>query len=56
MDNDELMDKIEQISATIGMDIEDEELKENEKKALLNLACGKITLEEYYDEYRGKNK
>ncbi len=46
MTNDELKNKIEQVSATMGLDFEDEELTEFEKEALLHYVQGNIGEEE----------
>lgn len=56
MSEEELGKIIEQISATMGMDIDDEELSEAEKQALLEYYRGKVTKEELIEVFKGKAK
>ena len=48
----EIKNKIEQISASIGLDFDDNELSNNEKDALLDYALKKITEKEYVQSYK----
>ena len=43
MSEEEIKNKIKQISASIGLDFDDNELSNNEKDALLDYALKKIT-------------
>ena len=47
MMEDELRKKIEEISASIGLDFEDENLSDEEKNALFRYALKEIDKEEY---------
>ena len=47
MMEDELRKKIEEISASIGLDFEDENLSDEEKNALFRYAFKEIDKEEY---------
>ena len=49
MMEDELRKKIEEISASIGLDFEDENLSDEEKNALFRYALKEIDKEEFID-------
>lgn len=54
MTKEELKEKINEVSATIGLDLEDRELTDKEKEALLNFIYGNITKEEFIKVYGGE--
>lgn len=56
MSDEEIREKIEQISATIGLDFEDEVLSDDEKDALLKYAFGEISRDELIEMYEVKRK
>lgn len=52
MSEEEIKNKIEKISASIGLDFDDNELSNKEKDALLDYALKKITEKEYVQSYK----
>lgn len=56
MSEEEIKEKIEQLSASIGLDFEDEALSDYEKDALLKYAYGEINRDELVKMYEGKKK